>query len=129
MWANIWNNIVAFLTAVGHVIKTLLIGLWNAICSPDQALVILKKAVVGLFPAAGQPWVSHILTVAVILAVFPGLFAFITWAERKLLARIQNRLGPNRVGPYGLFQPIADGLKMLSKEDIVPRTADQALHF
>jgi NADH-quinone oxidoreductase subunit H len=117
------------LATIGNDITELLKALWAAICSPDQALVILKAAVVGLFPESCQSWVSHILSILPIIAVFPGLFALITWAERKILGRIQNRFGPNRVGPYGLFQPVADGLKMLSKEDIVPRAADQLLHF
>ena len=49
--------------------------------------------------------------------------------ERKVLARIQNRYGPNRVGPFGLLQPVADGIKMLIKEDIVPRIVDAIVHF
>jgi NADH-quinone oxidoreductase subunit H len=49
--------------------------------------------------------------------------------ERKILARIQNRYGPNRVGPFGLLQPVADGIKMLIKEDIVPARADKIVHF
>ena len=49
--------------------------------------------------------------------------------ERKILGRIQNRLGPNRVGPFGLLQPAADGIKMLIKEDIVPLRADKVVHF
>ncbi len=63
-----------------------------------------------------------------LLAVFPGVFAFITWVERKALGRVQNRYGPNRVGPLGLFQPLADGLKLLTKEDIIPRAADKWVH-
>ena len=61
--------------------------------------------------------------------VFLTLFALISVLERKILARIQNRLGPNRVGPFGLLQPAADGIKMLIKEDIVPARADKVVHF
>jgi len=50
------------------------------------------------------------------------------WIERRLLALIQNRLGPNRVGPYGLFQSLADGIKFLFKEDIVPLAANRWLY-
>src|SRR2546430_16486924 len=57
------------------------------------------------------------------------LFALISVLERKILGRIQNRYGPNRVGPFGLFQPIADGIKLLIKEDIVPARADKVVHF
>jgi len=61
--------------------------------------------------------------------VFPLLFGITTVLERKGLGRLQNRLGPNRVGPFGFAQFVADGIKMLTKEDIVPRTADQVVHF
>src|SRR5947209_12205414 len=49
--------------------------------------------------------------------------------ERKILGRMQNRYGPNRVGPFGLLQPVADGIKMLIKEDVVPTRADKVVHF
>ena len=61
--------------------------------------------------------------------MFLTLFALISVLERKILGRIQNRYGPNRVGPFGLFQPVADGIKMLIKEDIVPLRADKIVHF
>src|SRR6185503_8616993 len=95
----------------------------------DQLLVHLKHTVVGWFPESWQPLVSILLSITPILAVFPLLFAITTWLERKGLGRIQNRLGPNRVGPWGWLQPVADGIKMLTKEDIVPRSADGLIHF
>ena len=95
----------------------------------DQLFVSLKHWLVGLVPEAWQTIASVLLSIAPILAVFPLLFAITTWLERKGLGRIQNRLGPNRVGPFGWFQPIADGIKMLTKEDVVPRSADHLVHF
>src|SRR5215211_7167395 len=95
----------------------------------DQSLVELKLAVVLLFPAWAQPWVSIVLSITPILVVFPLLFGITTILERKGLGRIQNRLGPNRVGWFGFLQFAADGLKMLTKEDIVPRAADRVVHF
>src|SRR6202030_2801169 len=73
--------------------------------------------------------VSSLLNIGALLAVFLTLFALMSVLERKILGRIQNRYGPNRVGPFGLFQPVADGIKMLIKEDIVPVRADKIVHF
>jgi len=72
---------------------------------------------------------SALINIFSLLAVFLTLFALISVLERKILGRIQNRYGPNRVGPCGLFQPVADGIKMLIKEDIVPARADKTVHF
>jgi NADH-quinone oxidoreductase subunit H len=63
------------------------------------------------------------------MLVFPLLFAITTVLERKGLGRIQNRYGPNRVGIYGFGQPIADGIKSLTKEDVIPRDADHVVHL
>jgi len=54
--------------------------------------------------------------------------AIAVYAERRVAAFIQNRLGPNRVGPYGLFQPLADVLKLLMKEDVTPRKGFRTIH-
>ena len=71
--------------------------------------------------------IEVIAKVIVVFAVLMGVVAYLTLAERKILGRIQVRYGPNRVGPFGLFQPIADGIKAFFKEDVVPARADQAL--
>src|SRR3989454_9778102 len=100
--------------------------------SIDQVFVNAKHWLLSWL--AGWPnWatqvVSSLINILAVLAVFLTLFALMSVLERKILARIQNRYGPNRVGPFGLFQPIADGIKMLIKEDIVPARADKVVHF
>ncbi len=95
----------------------------------DQIFVLFKQWLVGLLPAGLQPVAGVLLCVVVIIGLFPGLFALTVLLERKGLARIQNRIGPNRAGPFGLLQPIADAIKSLTKEDIVPLSADGTVHF
>src|ERR1700732_3419524 len=100
--------------------------------SLDQIFVRAKQML--LSPLTGAPdWViqiaSALINIFALLGVFLTLFAAISVLERKILGRMQNRYGPNRVGPFGLFQPIADGIKMLIKEDIVPARADKIVHF
>jgi NADH-quinone oxidoreductase subunit H len=76
------------------------------------------------------PWIPWILWLALgFFGIFPGIVAYMVWAERKVAARFQDRIGPNRVGPLGLLQPIADAIKLITKENIVPRTADQFVHI
>jgi len=67
-----------------------------------------------------------VLAALVILALLTG-FAYMTYAERRIVALMQVRYGPNRVGPFGLLQPVADGIKLLFKEDIVPAQADRPI--
>ena len=95
----------------------------------DQIFVLLKHWIVALLPAPLQPVASVLLSVVAIIVTFPALFALTTVIERKGLGRIQNRIGPNRTGPFGILQPIADGIKSLTKEDIIPTSADAVVHF
>lgn len=95
----------------------------------DQFFVRLKATWVALFPGQMQALVSVTTNAVAIVGTFALLFAVTTLLERKGLGRMQNRYGPNRVGPWGLLQPLADGLKMLIKEDIVPTGADRVVHF
>jgi len=95
----------------------------------DQIFVLVKHTLLGYVPAIAQPLASAVLSVVPVLIAFPLLFAITTVLERKGLGRIQNRYGPNRTGPAGFFQPIADGIKSLTKEDIVPLSADHIVHF
>jgi NADH-quinone oxidoreductase subunit H len=101
----------------------------SSIQQADQIFVIVQHRLVSYLPVAFQSIANVILSVISIVLVFALLFAVTTVLERKGLGRIQNRYGPNRVGPAGFFQPLADGVKSLTKEDLVPRTADQVVHF
>ena len=95
----------------------------------DQIFVVIKHWFMGYVPGGKQPLASAVLSVVPVMIVFPVLFAITTVLERKGLGRMQNRYGPNRAGWFGILQPMADGVKSLTKEDIVPRTADQLVHF
>ncbi|MHB1936229.1 MAG: NADH-quinone oxidoreductase subunit NuoH [Acidobacteriaceae bacterium] len=101
----------------------------RAIQQADQIFVVSQHRLVSYLPAEFRLMASAILSVTAIVLVFATFFAITTVLERKGLGRIQNRYGPNRVGPCGFLQPLADGLKSLTKEDLVPRTADQSVHF
>ncbi len=70
------------------------------------------------------------ITLIKIIVLFGGVLtvmAYLTYFERKVVARMQSRIGPNRTGPIGLMQPLADGLKLLTKEPFVPRRADKVV--
>src|ERR1700694_5082910 len=76
-----------------------------------------------------HPLFMPIAVTIVIIALFPLVAGYIVLVERKVLADFQVRLGPMRVGPHGLLQPIADALKLLIKEDIIPTDSDHLIFW
>jgi NADH-quinone oxidoreductase subunit H len=76
-------------------------------------------------------WVRLITLLIVAFILFMAAataFAYLTWFERRLLARMQNRIGPNRAGPLGLLQPLADAVKLFFKEEVTPAQADKVIY-
>ena len=76
----------------------------------------------------GVPWIWWGFWLAVFFGLLPGVMAYVVWAERKVAARFQDRIGPNRVGPLGLLQSIADAVKLITKENIVPDAVNGWVH-
>lgn len=72
--------------------------------------------------------IVYIVMAAIIAVVAPSMLIILTWLERKIIARIQDRIGPNRAGPFGLLQAVADMVKMFTKEDITPARADRIVY-
>jgi NADH-quinone oxidoreductase subunit H len=77
----------------------------------------------------GGFWWHLLVFAVVIIAYFLLMILLYIWFERRAMGRMQARLGPNRAGPFGLLQPIADALKVMLKEDITPRKADKLVHW
>lgn len=95
---------------------------------PDGATALLRLAAPAHLVAV--VWSTLAYDIVIVAVVFVGalsIAAGLTWFERRLLGFFQDRLGPNRVGPAGLLQPLADTVKMLTKEDWIPPFADRAL--
>jgi NADH-quinone oxidoreductase subunit H len=72
-------------------------------------------------------WLSALVAPFMVLSAVIGVVAYVTLLERKFAARMQSRVGPYRVGPHGLLQPIADALKLMMKEDVIPTPADRGV--
>jgi NADH-quinone oxidoreductase subunit H len=81
------------------------------------------------FSDTGFFLLATLIKVAVVLLVLLTVIAYLSWLERKVVAHIQARWGPYLVGPHGLLQPLADGVKFLFKEDIVPLEADRIVYW
>ncbi len=100
----------------------------------DQVLLDIYNSLSGLFLANEIPviWLDLLVMVfagVVIIAVISLLALFLVWWERKVSAHIQDRLGPMRTGPHGVLQTLADGIKLLQKEDLIPEAADRKVYF
>jgi NADH-quinone oxidoreductase subunit H len=76
-----------------------------------------------------EPWWIDLIKAFLVINLVLGAFAYLTWVERKLLGRMQARFGPNRAGPFGLLQPIADLVKLLRKESFYPAHAVDVLYI
>lgn len=96
-------------------------------------MIDLIRSVFAQLGIVGLDWlafmIAYLLVITLILVSATLIFMLMVWFERRIVARMQDRLGPNRVGPAGLLQSVADGVKMFTKEDIVPRAADQWMHL
>src|SRR5689334_19100565 len=74
-----------------------------------------------------EPWWVVIIKAVLIFVILVVLTLFNIWFERRVVARMQHRIGPNVHGPFGLLQSLADGVKLAFKEDIIPTAADKAV--
>lgn len=98
----------------------------------EQCIDILNTLAPCMIASGADPgfayFLSNLLGVVIVATVPLITVILLIWVERKFAARIQDRVGPNRVGPYGLLQSVADALKMLTKEDITPAGADKFIY-
>src|SRR5512136_1974616 len=102
---DFWSNPVQ---AAGDWLTSVFVG-WGLNASVAHYLVVF----IGIF---------------ILIAIVMVLDIFLVWTERKIVARFQDRIGPNRLGPFGLIQPFADIIKLLIKEDITPKGADRFIY-
>jgi NADH-quinone oxidoreductase subunit H len=87
------------------------------------------NAVTTFLAQDGGFWVLTFVKIALLLFIVLTVNAYLTWFERKVVALMQSRVGPHRVGPHGLLQPAADGLKFLFKEDVMPSGVDKFVYL
>ena len=84
-------------------------------------------ATLGVF--GDDPWWVIVIKVVAVFVLLVLLTLFNIWFERRVVARMQNRVGPNVHGPFGLLQSLADGIKLALKEDLVPKAAHKAVYI
>ena len=94
---------------------------------PSRAPVAATEATVSTF--GHDPWWLILGKVVAVFVFLVLITLFLIWAERRIVARMQQRLGPNRTGPFGLGQGLADGIKLALKEEIIPAMADKPVYF
>src|SRR5689334_7425516 len=99
----------------------------------NDPLKVAADWLMGIFTGWGMPEVAAqiligFLGIFVLISLLMVLDIFLVWVERKVVSRFQDRIGPNRVGPFGLIQPFADIIKLLIKEDITPGGADRVVY-
>src|SRR6266498_2232509 len=88
---------------------------------------LLRELLASLLPGWLVSFLMALIGAAVLVGAISGVVILLVWMERKIIARMQDRIGPNRVGPFGLLQTVADAVKLLSKEDIIPDRVDKIL--
>ena len=81
------------------------------------------------FLTSNAYWIVWLVKIGLLLFIVLTVNAYLTWFERKVVAHMQSRWGPHRVGPHGLLQPLADGAKFLLKEDPTPAGVDKLTYF
>ena len=107
----------------------------NCVLAPDNILhdTLLFRVVYEAVGKALPCWLAYVVAGLVIMLILVNAVllgaAVLSWLERRLIGRMQNRIGPNRWGPFGLLQPIADLVKLLVKEDLTPGNADRFAFF
>ena len=107
----------------------------NCVLGPDNILhdTVLYRVVYEGVGRVLPCWLSYVVAGLVIMLILVNFVllgaAVLSWLERRLIGRMQNRIGPNRWGPFGLLQPIADLVKLLTKEDLTPANADRVAFF
>jgi NADH-quinone oxidoreductase subunit H len=87
------------------------------------------NAVISFLTSSAGFWVLTAIKIGLLLFIVLTVNAYLTWFERKVVALMQSRVGPHRVGPHGLLQPAADGLKFLFKEDAMPAGVDKFVYL